>query len=132
MVKALLSSFIVGLMLLFSGVPECKADTIDMHIEWTYNGSETLGVEGFKLYRLEDDNPLFDKQLVATMEGKDTRAWEGDIYADNGINRYVMTAYGTGGESPQSPGYRFEYQDVNVSWETEIPGIFILRLIKGR
>lgn len=89
---------------------------INLHLEFAYNGGEELNTSGFKLYQRPDGETT--GTLIVTIEGGDTRSWEGVIDAPLGRSFYTLTAFSPDQESPHStPEYPFEYI------EPETPGM---------
>lgn len=94
-------------LVVFCFIKFAQAGEINIHMEWTYNGSLTE-TTGFKLYQ---ENPQGEIVVVADIAGGDTRTWDGVFEAVPGRSFYSITAYGQEFESPRSKPYPFEYME---------------------
>jgi hypothetical protein len=112
--KFLLIYFAIFAIVGFFSVRTLFAGTVNIHVNFAYNGPDELNTLGFKLYQqYGEDDPV----VIATIEGGDVRTWEGSIEVPVGRSFYTMTAYSAEQESPHSSPYSFEYI------ESETPGM---------
>jgi len=95
-------------------VTTAYADTIDINMEWAFNGVSIDGMtfNGFKLTRT---NPAGVEEEVLVINGADERVFNGDIEVDEGRSTYNLVATTVEGhDSPKSEGYVFEYIKPNT------------------